>query len=359
MTARPALIRGIRALIVATLIGSLGLVTQGADLLHVCPEGPPACSFATIAEAVAAAAEGSTIIVEAGEYTGPLLLKKNLTLIGDSQNRAVITKGVIAAGPFQITLKNFTITKGLNGIQAQSPPGLPAELSPRLSLQNVVITGNAGNGLALFNFARAALQDVTVTQNGISVLGNPVGNGIALRDHGQIAIGGRTLIQENGANGISLLDQASLDVDPQTFIRKNGLNGIQLGGQSEAQIEGVTSRENGCFGVAVNDDSNARIHKGRLESNGKAGLQIGGPASMIPGCATLSDTKVHATSTILNTIIAQNPVGILVGDLSKEFDRATAEITFVTFVGNGCDLLVDPVAEKTVNVEPGNYQRCQ
>ncbi len=363
MRAHPKWNKGTYGLLLglAVLVGGLslaGLTGQGAELLTVCPEGPPSCTFTSIQEAVAAAPDGAAVVVEAGEYAGPVIISKSLTLLGAGTNLVSIIRGVVVVGPFQVTIKGVTLTQGLHGLQAQSPPGLPPQLSPLVVLENVTIAGNAANGITLFNAARAVLRDVLIMQNGISILGNPVGGGIALRGQSSISIGGRTIIRENGANGISLLDEASAQLGPRTLIMRNGLSGIQLGGESQASIDGITSRENGCYGVDVVDDAQAEISGGRLEQNAKAGLHVGGPSSTLLGCGTNTDAAVRATASVSGTIIAGNPIGILVGDLSKDMESATLNILRVTFLQNGCDLFVDSVAEKDVSVTGTIYTSC-
>ncbi|GEM_PF-3449171 len=337
-------------LALALLIGGgiLTLTTQAGELLTVCPEGPPACGFSSIQEAVSVAPPGSTIVIQDGEYVGPVIVGNSLTLIGGGPHRVTIQKGVVVAGPFRVRLTGMTITGGLNGLQAQAPPGLPEQLSPLVVLDNLVIAGNAQNGIALFNYAQAVLTDVTITRNGLEILGNPIGGGIALRGSSRLTVEGRTVIRENGANGISVMDEAQAQIRGQTFIARSGLNGILVGGRARARIEDVIVRENGCFGISVADNASAEITGGRVERNAKAGIHIGGPSSFIAGCQTLTEAPGHATAFVTGTTVAANPIGVLVGDLSKEQDEATADLAFLTFVGNGCDLLVDPVAEKIV-----------
>ena len=346
--------------IVAAVLG-IGPATAGTggELLRVCADGPPTCAFTAIQEAVAAAEAGSTVVVEAGEYAGPVQISKPVTLIGNAQGGSVINQGVIVAGPFPVTLSGFTITKGLNGIQAQSPPGQPAALSPTLRVENVQLTGNAQNGIALFDQTQATLSNVTIAQNGTSVLENPIGGGIAARDRANVVLQDRVFIRENGANGVALLNEATASIGAGTLITRNGLNGIQLGGSAQASLQGIASRQNRCFGVAVNDSSQATIRDGELAGNGKAGLQVGGPSSMIfAGCATLSDVDARAHATVTGTTIVGNPIGILVGDRSKELDRAELDATLVLFNENGCDLLVDPVAPKDVAMEQTTLTPC-
>jgi hypothetical protein len=345
------------------LTGGIVLLAQAGQLIRVCASG---CDYADLREAVSKAADGSTLFVDAGQYAGPVIISKNLSIVGNDRNQVVITRGVIAAGPFQVSLRNVTLTQGLNGLQAQAPAGLPRQLSPAVSLQGVTIAGNAANGIALFDFSRASLCDVLITRNGISVLGLPIGGGIALRGSARVAVSstlggqscGQTVIRENGANGISAVDNASVAIGRNTFITKHGLSGVQLGGSARGTIQGLTSRENACYGVAVEENAQATLTGGQLERNAKAGLHVGGPSSTLPGCVTNADASTHAIASVSGTAIAGNAIGILVGDLSKDLEQATVEITSVTLISNGCDLVVDPVARKSVKLVGTTPKSC-
>ena len=336
-------------------MNSVGLLAQAGEIIQVCAQG---CAYSDLREAVGKAPNQSTIFVDPGEYAGPVIIAKNLSIIGSDRNKVVIKRGVVAAGPFLVTLRNLTITGGLNGLQAQGIAGLPPQLSPFVILEGVTIAGNAANGLALLNYARATLCDVLITKNGISVSGLPIGGGVALRGSASIAIGftveGRTcaqsIIRENGANGLSAGDQSRVLIGANTVIAKHNLSGVELGGSAHATIQGLLSRENACFGVSVEGDASATITDGRLERNGKAGLHVGGPAGTLPGCATQGEAHMHATASVSGTVIAQNRIGVLVGDLSKDFEEATVQLTSLALSNNGCDLVVDPVAKKKVTI---------
>jgi len=336
------------------VVGSGGPAQAGA-LIQVCASG---CDYADLREAVAKAPDRSTLLIGAGEYAGPVIIAKNIALIGSDRNKVVIARGVIAAGPFQITLRNLTITQGLNGVHAQAVAGLPPQLSPVLTLEAVTIKGNAANGLALLNSSRASLCDVLITKNGVSVSGLPIGSGIALRGSARILVGvgfdgqpcGQTVVRENSANGISAADSSTLTLGANTLITKHGLNGLQMGGSSQATIQGLISRENTCYGVTVEENAKATIVDGQFERNGKAGVHVGGPAGMLPGCVTQGEAAFHATASITGAVVAGNRIGILIGDLSKDFEQATVEITSVTLLTNGCDMVVDPVAKKKVKL---------
>ncbi|MBI1730098.1 right-handed parallel beta-helix repeat-containing protein [Candidatus Acetothermia bacterium] len=325
-------------------------VARGGSLITVCPSGPPACDTASVQEAVAKAAPGSTLFIAAGSYAGPVIIANSVTLIGAGQEQTVITRGVIVVGPFGVTLKALKVTAGLNGVQGQAPPGLPEQYSPSLSLQSVTITGNAANGVALFNYSKATLQDVQINTNGITIQGNPVGSGIAVRGHAKVTIKGTSIIQKSGANGISASDNASVTIGGSTLIQMNQLSGIQLGGSSTASITELTAQANACYGLDVTDNSTANVNGGTYQGNAKAGIHVGGPSSILLGCGTNTDSVLSATANLSNVVIAGNKIGLLVGDLSKDLEQATVTGIGVIFLGNGVNMLVDPVDTKNVEM---------
>jgi len=236
--------KAIYSLILGFLIfgvsSSMGSIAEGSDLLTVCAAGPPACTTSSLQEAAAVASDGSTIFVDPGQYDGPVIVGKNLTIIGSGKEQTIVTRGIIAAGPFLVTLRALQVTAGLNGVQGQAAPGLPEVFAPALVLESVKITGNAGNGIALFNASSASLTDVEITGNGLTIRGQPVGSGIAARGTASISIRGNSVVELSGANGISMADNTSLSISGSTLIQMNQLSGIQLGGSASASISNLT-----------------------------------------------------------------------------------------------------------------------
>ncbi len=340
-------------LFLAVLLGAssnLEFSVSGAELVTVCPEGPPVCDNASLVDVVAKISSGSTIFLKAGSYAGPVIVSKSLTIIGAGEAQSVITRGVIVVGPFGVTLKALQVTAGLNGVQGQAVPGLPEQLSPRITLNAVTLTGNAANGLALFNFSRATLQDVKINTNGITIQGNPVGSGIAVRGSASVTLVGNNVIQKNGANGISAVDKAKITIGGNAVIQMNQLSGVQLGGSSTATITELTAQANGCYGLDVVDNSTANVIEGEYQGNAAAGIHVGGPSSTLLGCGTNNDSVLHATANLENVVVSGNKVGILVGDVSKDLDEATVTGIGVIYIGNGKNLVVDPVGAKTVDL---------
>jgi hypothetical protein len=323
------------------LTGSSGLIAQG-DLLTVCPVG---CQFSTIQEAVAAARSQDTITIGPGQYTGPVIITKSLKLIGSGPQLTVITSGVIVAGRANVLLEGMMLTLGLNGLEARH--------ASVVTVRESLIAGNAANGIAAFDLAQVILANVTITKNGMIVdvagVPHPLGGGIALKGRASLSTF-NVRISESGANGISMMDQSSASLGVLTTISLSGISGILMGGAATATFNGIVVMENGCFGIAVADNSQAELIGVRVSRNAAAGIKVGGTSAVIPGCSTQIDPHVTAHATIRDSFVSENPIGILVGDLSKDFESAVVEIRTVQIEKSPvCGLLVDPAAPKEVS----------
>lgn len=333
-------------LFLIVLIGGGGLTTQAQGGLTVCASG---CDFSSIQAAVDAVQGRVTIRIAPGEYEGPVLIAKSLNLVGAGPNRTAIVKGVIVAGRAEVLLRGVMITRGLHGLTARD--------AAVVTVRESAIAGNAANGIAAFGRAQVILANVTIAKNGISVVGQPVGGGIALRNQAQLSTF-NTVITESGANGISLLDEASANLGVLTTISRSGINGVLLGGSSTATLEAIGVRESGCYGVAVGDNAEAEIIGARIAQNAHAGLKIGGTSAMLTGCSTQIDPSVSARARVRDTFISSNPIGVLIGDFSKENESAVVLLrTLLVEKSSMCGLLIDPEAPKDVTLEDMTFSQ--
>ncbi|MGB7294025.1 MAG: NosD domain-containing protein [Candidatus Aminicenantales bacterium] len=106
--------------------------------------------YPTIQAAVSAAGSGDTVYVRKGVYAENIILGKSLTLQGEDR-RATVIDGSGRASTIQVTashvhLNGLTIKNGLDGINLTS--NRPVH---HLTIQNCVVTENAGEGLIIRN----------------------------------------------------------------------------------------------------------------------------------------------------------------------------------------------------------------
>ncbi len=88
---------------------------RAARVITVCLEGPPACDHTAIQAGLDAAAEGDTVLVYPGAYSGRLALRSGVTLTSrDGPQATVITATagpiVSAAGAVAVTVQGFTVS---------------------------------------------------------------------------------------------------------------------------------------------------------------------------------------------------------------------------------------------------------
>lgn len=92
----------------------------GGQVITVCPQGPPACQFSKIQEAINAAADGAIIMIAPGIYReqGELKISKNIHMLGAGSSLIqVLTDLVNIEGPAQAMISGLTI-QGLGPYRA-------------------------------------------------------------------------------------------------------------------------------------------------------------------------------------------------------------------------------------------------
>jgi nitrous oxidase accessory protein NosD len=92
----------------------------------VCPQGPPACSFSKIQEAIAAASPGDLIQIQSGTYSETLLISKNLRVVGAGQD-LVRLQGAEAGKPVITLQVDGELKLLLNGLTIAGAPPASAE----------------------------------------------------------------------------------------------------------------------------------------------------------------------------------------------------------------------------------------
>jgi hypothetical protein len=108
---------GACGILVALMLGGLAPSFPPPPPESVCPEGPPACTFATIAEAIQAAEPGDIIRLLPGTYKETLTIDKSLRLIAAEEGKVRIqgvqhtlpTLDVLVQGEMSLLLEGITL----------------------------------------------------------------------------------------------------------------------------------------------------------------------------------------------------------------------------------------------------------
>lgn len=318
------MLRKLNLVVLALMVAVTGVhLTAGAATLSVCASG---CAFTSVQEAVAAASAGDVIQLGAGVFVGPVRVDKSLTIRGVGAAASVIGGGLIVGGlNLVVNVEDLTLTQGLNGLTVLGVSAVTA--------RRVVIAENIADGVVVGDLSSLRMYNAQVLDNGMVVLGNPIGAGVSIFGAASLQTFDVT-ISGNASAGITAFGKARLDLGLLTQVTGNGLGeiipglggeGLILAGRSSTTMDGVLVQGNGASGIAVRENAQATIENSQVLENKGVGIRIGGPASVNP------DIEASAEATVRNTVIARNGShGVLVGDPVKELETATA-----TLIGNG------------------------
>ena len=137
---------------------------------------PTECPYTSLAEAIAAAAPGDTILVQPGTYPGDVWLKKPLDIRSAGNEPSVIEGHVYVLGTGQVTLHGLTVHSG--GIHLEDSSGVliadcavegPSGIvirSASVTVRDTAVTGAADHGILVTLGSRALIAGCTVSGAG-------------------------------------------------------------------------------------------------------------------------------------------------------------------------------------------------
>ena len=138
-------------------------------------DGSAARPFATIPEAVAAAADGDTVLVAAGEYTRPVSIDRPMTLRGVCLD-AVMSGGAHFGVSADVTIESFRMQESFLGLTVWSGDVVVRDFASRdvpsdgvsvfggtLRLENVSVRGARGDGVQMGRGAELVARGLEVS----------------------------------------------------------------------------------------------------------------------------------------------------------------------------------------------------
>lgn len=161
-----------------------------AAYLTVCSAGPPGCQYASVADAVAASADGDVIIIGPGSFAGGFTITNRVDLVGAGAGSTQIVgdaTGVTVAPGADVIIRQLTIT-------GATATGLVNHGT--LTVRRSTISGNDGFGVAEAGGIR---NTATLTLYGVTVSNNRGENAGALENHGSAVITGSTFADNQGS----------------------------------------------------------------------------------------------------------------------------------------------------------------
>lgn len=224
--------------VIASLALGIAAVAPGALAPTLSVPG----QYATVAEAIDAAPAGAVIQLGPGDYAGPLLITKPLSLVGapNGASRVVAADGTTAIAVRDVRgvrLQGLTVLGGDYGISVDE--------SDAVQLNGNQVVGARMAGIRL---SRAS---ALITGNEIRAGSGPYGMGIEL------------------ANTMSR---------PASVITGNVVAGATHEGiilhNSHAMIEGNTVTGSGLRGISISEMSMATVAKNTIMDNADAGIWV-------------------------------------------------------------------------------------
>lgn len=257
--------------------------SASAAFLTVCSAGPPACQYSSVADAVAASADGDVITIGPGSFAGGFTITKRVNLVGAGAGSTQIlggSTGVTVAPGADVIIRHLTIT-GATGT------GLVNHGT--LTVRHSTISSNAGFGVE----AGGILNSATLTLNAVTVSNNHGEEAGALQNHGSAVIAGSTF-----TNNTADFDAGAIRNFGDVTFRAGtiALNGAQGAGSwnkagSMTIVDSLLTGNSGGnnFGAIANEGSLV-VRRTTFTANG--GFQGGAIANLETGFASIHESLV-------------------------------------------------------------------
>lgn len=246
-------------------------------------KGTSDCPFATIKEAVAFVASlpsGSgkhTIRVAGGAVGAPLVydepmlvLKWQMSLVGDGQDRVTITGGgTCGEGQCMVVMEGGSTLEGVK-LDAKGLAKVPLALGPTV-LTNITVKSTAVVGTkddkspAIYVDGVGTVDlgpDMRVTDNG--------GPGLVVKNVFSLKITGSATPNQFNRNLAGIYIQGGrLDISGPTEVSKNRTMGVAILAPEKAAhvLDGLIAVENAATGVFVDGGASLKLRRSRLTKN--------------------------------------------------------------------------------------------
>jgi len=236
---------------------STPLLTSAALVITISPQGP------SIQEAVDALPPGGTLVLRSGEYEAGVTIARDLRLEAEEGARVVLrgrstyAPAISLVSGGKVELKGLEVTGGLHGIL------LAADAQAKI-VDCTVSSAKAGEGVLLWNTARAEITHSTISGNGSS--------GISLMHSAQLMLAAST-VAENGLVGILLYDGAQAEIS-DSMISGNRYGGIELWDSTQAIIADSTVSGSIEDGILLGSAAQATIDGNLISDNERYGVAL-------------------------------------------------------------------------------------
>lgn len=245
--------------------------------------------YPTIAQALAAAADGATIRLSPGVYEESLLINRPVTLEGPGRETAQIrgnsdTPTISVMDTSDVTIRGLTITGGEFGVLVRN--------SKDITITGNTISDNHMRGVRVVFGSAHIIDNLIVDTSGTGAKGIHIANALSWPES---TVSGN-VIERSGAEGI-LTNLAQVMIE-NNVVRDNGGRGISINEMSIASVLDNTVTGNADTGILVLDMSSATVDGNEISVVGGDGIRL----------------EFHAEARVSdNHILSENGCGIVVG----------------------------------------------
>lgn len=328
----------------------------------------------TIKNATATVNNGGTVHIADGIYTGDentnITLDKDVTFIGESQNRTIINgtdtnRLFVIENGANVSLINMTLANGyidesmgaavfnlgnltvsgctFTGNMAETGSAIFNDNT--LNVDNSIFTGNLGLSIsAIYNEheGTAQVRNSVFSNNGVD------GNAGAIGNNGDLTLTGCTFTANSAESAGAIMNTGTMNITGCTFTGNNATSGV--GGAilntgllniAESNFTGNTANnDGGAGGAIINDGGTLNIQKTSFTGNT---ADLSGGAIYNNGPLNITDSVFSSNyaqaggalvnrgnSTINNTIFDSNRAE----DGGAIINNKNMTITSSTFIGN-------------------------
>jgi hypothetical protein len=257
--------------------------SASAAYLTVCSAGPPACQYASVADAVAASADGDVIIIGPGSFTGGFTITNRVNLVGAGAGSTEILggdTGVIVAPGADVIISQLTIT---------GAAGTGLVNHGTLTVRRSTISANDGVGVA----AGGVLNTATLSLYGVTVSNNRGEEAGGLQNHGSAVIAGSTFLDNQGDFDAGAIRNFGNVTFRDGTISNNGAQGAGSWNKAGSMtiVDSLVSGNSGGnnFGAIANEGSLV-VRRTTFTANG--GFRGGAIANLETGFASLYQSLV-------------------------------------------------------------------
>ena len=249
----------------------------------------------TIAEALVLARSGDKVMIEAGTYSGSLLVPAGVTLEGvegEATLNAAADQGsvlVVMGEGAPVRLVGLTIRHvGVSNTEERYP--LVLVKGAQAVFEDCEVGYGAGHGIAVVDGARCEITDTEVKGcgwDGIAVMGasseavlqesRSIANlhhGLDVWDGGRVWVQ-RSRFQDNGLTGILLTSAGQESRIESSSIERNREVGLVVSSGAKALVDGNLFSGNMLGGIFARDTGTTlAVTSNTIEKNGEVGLAV-------------------------------------------------------------------------------------